>query len=108
MIKWFDYLWSNKNSMDEESVLNMLPEKLKVLTKSMFLKDVRKSLTYQQLYIFWVRKNVSTIRELFPISSHATSTFTLRILNTYIEYCAPGARMSRNKNFKSDILSHGK
>jgi hypothetical protein len=30
VIKWFDYLWSNKNSMDEESVLNMLPDKLKV------------------------------------------------------------------------------
>ena len=32
VIKWFDYLWSNKNSMDEEMVLNMLPEKLKVQT----------------------------------------------------------------------------
>jgi hypothetical protein len=30
VIKWFDYLWSNKNSMDEETVLNMLPDKLKV------------------------------------------------------------------------------
>ena len=30
VIKWFDYLWANKNSMDEEMVLNMLPEKLKV------------------------------------------------------------------------------
>lgn len=29
MIKWFDYLWSNKQSMDEESVLGMLPDKLK-------------------------------------------------------------------------------
>ncbi len=31
MIKWFDYLWSNKQSMDEQSVLEMLPDKLKVL-----------------------------------------------------------------------------
>ena len=30
MIKWFDYLWSNKQSMDEKSVLEMLPDKLKV------------------------------------------------------------------------------
>ena len=30
VIKWFDYLWANKNSMDEEMVLSMLPEKLKV------------------------------------------------------------------------------
>ncbi|CAB4067191.1 CNGA3 [Lepeophtheirus salmonis] len=29
VIKWFDYLWSNKQSMDEESVLSMLPDKLK-------------------------------------------------------------------------------
>ena len=31
MIKWFDYLWSNKQSMDEKSVLEMLPDKLKVM-----------------------------------------------------------------------------
>ena len=30
VIKWFDYLWSNKQSMDEQSVLEMLPDKLKV------------------------------------------------------------------------------
>ena len=29
VIKWFDYLWSNKQAMDEESVLGMLPDKLK-------------------------------------------------------------------------------
>ena len=31
VIKWFDYLWSNKQSMDEENVLGMLPDKLKVV-----------------------------------------------------------------------------
>ena len=31
VIKWFDYLWSNKQSMDEQSVLEMLPDKLKVI-----------------------------------------------------------------------------
>ncbi|OQV13313.1 Cyclic nucleotide-gated channel cone photoreceptor subunit alpha [Hypsibius exemplaris] len=29
VIKWFDYLWSNKQSLDEESVLSSLPDKLK-------------------------------------------------------------------------------
>ena len=29
VIKWFDYLWSNKQSMDEEAVLGNLPNKLK-------------------------------------------------------------------------------
>ena len=29
VIKWFDYLWSNKQSMDEQSVLEMLPDKMK-------------------------------------------------------------------------------
>ncbi len=29
VIKWFDYLWSNKQSQDEEGVLSSLPEKLK-------------------------------------------------------------------------------
>ena len=29
VINWFDYLWSNKASMDEESVLNTMPGKLR-------------------------------------------------------------------------------
>lgn len=29
VIKWFDYLWSNKQSMDEEAVTSILPDKLK-------------------------------------------------------------------------------
>lgn len=29
VIKWFDYLWQNKQSLDEESVLSFLPDKLK-------------------------------------------------------------------------------
>ena len=32
VIKWFDYLWANKQSMDEALVLGMLPEKLRVQT----------------------------------------------------------------------------
>ena len=29
VIRWFDYLWANRQSMDEDSVLGTLPEKLK-------------------------------------------------------------------------------
>lgn len=29
VIKWFDYLWSNKQSLDEQSVTSILPDKLK-------------------------------------------------------------------------------
>jgi len=29
MCRWFDYLWSNKQTLDEQEVLGSLPEKLK-------------------------------------------------------------------------------
>ena len=29
VIKWFDYLWTNKQSLDEDSILSTLPDKLK-------------------------------------------------------------------------------
>ncbi|XP_022084450.1 cyclic nucleotide-gated cation channel alpha-3-like [Acanthaster planci] len=29
VIKWFDYLWSNKKTLDEEAILNTLPDKLR-------------------------------------------------------------------------------
>ena len=29
MRRWFDYLWSNKQTLDEQQVLGSLPEKLK-------------------------------------------------------------------------------
>ncbi|CAH1777821.1 unnamed protein product [Owenia fusiformis] len=29
VIKWFDYLWSNKQSLNQEEILNTLPDKLK-------------------------------------------------------------------------------
>lgn len=28
MIKWFDYLWANKQSLTDEEVLKVLPDKL--------------------------------------------------------------------------------
>ena len=30
VIKWFDYLWANKAALDEETIFNMLPKKLKL------------------------------------------------------------------------------
>lgn len=29
IIKWFDYLWTNKKSTDEKQVLSILPDKLR-------------------------------------------------------------------------------
>ena len=29
VLQWFDYLWSNKASLEEESIMNMMPGKLK-------------------------------------------------------------------------------
>ena len=33
VINWFDYLWANKASMDEENVMNMMPGKLRIEMK---------------------------------------------------------------------------
>ena len=30
VIKWFDYLWANKAALDEETIFNMMPKKLKL------------------------------------------------------------------------------
>jgi len=30
VVKWFDYLWNNKQSLDGEAVLSVLPAKLRV------------------------------------------------------------------------------
>ena len=29
VLQWFDYLWSNKASLEEESIMNMMPGKLR-------------------------------------------------------------------------------
>jgi hypothetical protein len=31
VISWFDYLWSNKQALDEDAVLGILPDQLKVI-----------------------------------------------------------------------------
>lgn len=30
VVKWFDYIWNTKQDLDEESVLSLLPTKLKM------------------------------------------------------------------------------
>ena len=30
VVKWFDYIWSNNGSLNEESILTVLPEKLRM------------------------------------------------------------------------------
>lgn len=48
MIKWFDYLWSNKQSLDEESVLNILPDKLKAeIAMHVHLETLKKVKLFQ-------------------------------------------------------------
>ena len=39
VIKWFDYLWANKAALDEETIFNMLPKKLK-LEMAMQVKSI--------------------------------------------------------------------
>jgi len=40
--RWFDYLWSNKQTLDEQEVLGCLPEKL----KAEIAMQVRQELAY--------------------------------------------------------------
>ena len=59
VIKWFDYLWSNKNSMDEETVLNMLPDKLKVNQIKKFLSFLWESSYQMQMCTFlYIAKHI--------------------------------------------------
>ena len=54
VLQWFDYLWSNKASLEEENIMNMMPGKLKgeidifvhldTLKKVKIFQDCEKSL----------------------------------------------------------------
>ena len=56
-----------------------------------------------------IRKNVSTIRELYPISNHVTSTVTLRIFKHVHPLLLTLTRECRvTKKFKSYIWNHEK
>ena len=49
VIKWFDYLWTNKQSMDEESILGMLPDKLKAeIAMHVHLETLKKVRIFQE------------------------------------------------------------
>lgn len=48
VIKWFDYLWSNKQSLDEESVTSILPDKLKAeIAINVHLQTLRRVQLFQ-------------------------------------------------------------
>jgi len=48
VIKWFDYLWSNKQSLDEQSVLEILPDKLKAeIAIHVHLETLKKVIIFQ-------------------------------------------------------------
>ena len=88
VIKWFDYLWSNKQSMDEESVLGMLPDKLKAeiaihvhldtLKKVRIFQDTEKGLLVD--LVLKLKLQVRTFL-LLEISLH---TFTNPITDLFI------------------------
>ena len=54
VLQWFDYLWSNKASLEEENIMNMMPGKLRgeialfvhldTLKKVKIFQDCEKSL----------------------------------------------------------------
>ena len=49
VIKWFDYLWYNKQSLDEESVLAALPEKLKAeIAMNVHLDTLKRVAIFQE------------------------------------------------------------
>ena len=52
VIQWFDYLWSNKQSLEEENVLAILPDKLKAEIAIHVHYD-----TLQRVKIFQVRSS---------------------------------------------------
>ena len=48
VIKWFDYLWNNKQSFDEESVLQTLPDRLKAeIALNVHLESLKRVALFQ-------------------------------------------------------------
>ena len=89
VIKWFDYLWSNKQSMDEESVLGMLPDKLKAeiaihvhldtLKKVRIFQDTEKGLLVD--LVLKLKLQVSWL-----LQYHATSSKLDCIFSTFLQF----------------------
>ena len=91
VIKWFDYLWSNKQSMDEESVLGMLPDKLKAeIAIHVHLDTLKKVRIFQDtekgLLVDLVLKLKLQVRT-FLQEEFSFHTFTNPITDLSIYYC---------------------
>lgn len=49
MIKWFDFLWTNKKAVDEREVLKYLPDKLRAeIAINVHLETLKKVSTCRQ------------------------------------------------------------
>ncbi|XP_023328034.1 cyclic nucleotide-gated cation channel alpha-3 [Eurytemora carolleeae] len=49
VIKWFEYLWNNKQSLDEDQVMGMLPDKLKAeIAMHVHLETLKKVKIFQE------------------------------------------------------------
>lgn len=49
VIRWFDYLWSNKKTIDEQEVLRSLPNKLRAeIAINVHLDTLKKVMTLRQ------------------------------------------------------------
>jgi len=55
VVKWFDYQWNNKQSLDGESVLAALPAKLRVCSRCQY--DKRSSRNIIRKVCFYYRNN---------------------------------------------------
>ena len=53
VLQWFDYLWSNKASLEEENIMNMMPGKLKgEIALFVHLETLKKVRIFQVFYLF--------------------------------------------------------
>ena len=93
VIKWFDYLWSNKQSMDEESVLGMLPDKLKAeiaihvhldtLKKVRIFQDTEKGLLVDLVLKLKLQVRNSFLLEFFHTFNDPITEFIISISLQY-------------------------
>lgn len=52
MIKWFDFLWTNKKAVDEREVLKYLPDKLRAeIAINVHLETLKKVSTCRQHFL---------------------------------------------------------
>ena len=54
VLQWFDYLWSNKASLEEENIMNMMPGKLKgEIALFVHLETLKKVRIFQVFQLFY-------------------------------------------------------